>query len=174
MSFNNLYDRISRDPALGELRDGATRIFQMHPDAFMDAFRRLDLDARYTMFAAFAQSISKYSGQSVKHYRHELSPAAQEIFLNAAVNITTDMGWGSWRFVSQTPGEVILNVTNSPFARELNSPKIGPSNFPVCAPILGLTEALGGIIFSNDPLVQEVECAAVNGGDNCQFIAQVL
>ena len=37
MSSNRLYDRISRDPALGELRDGQTRLFLMRADAFMDA-----------------------------------------------------------------------------------------------------------------------------------------
>ncbi len=66
----------------------------MRADAFMDAFRRLDEDARYSMFSAFAQSIAEHSGQSVKHYRHELGPAAREILLNAAVNMAADMGWG--------------------------------------------------------------------------------
>ena len=70
MTSNHFYDRISRDPSLGELRDGNTRLFLTRADAFMDAFRRLDDDARYTIFSAFAQSIAEHSGQSVKHYRH--------------------------------------------------------------------------------------------------------
>ena len=77
---NRLYDRLTRDPALGELRDGNTRLLLMRADAFMGAFARLDDDARYAMFAAFAQSIAAHSGQSAKHYRHELGPAAREIF----------------------------------------------------------------------------------------------
>jgi hypothetical protein len=117
MSSNRLYDRISRDPALGELRDGQTRLFLMRADAFMDAFKRLDDDARYTMFAAFAESVAEHSGQSVKHYRHELGPAAREIFLNAAVNLAADMGWGGWRFGPHTPGEMTLDVANSPVCR---------------------------------------------------------
>ena len=97
MTSNRLYDRISRDPFMGELRDGNTRLFLMRADGFMDDFRRLDEDARYSMFSAFAQSIAEHSGQSVKHYRHELGPAAREIFLNAAVNMAADMGWGAGR-----------------------------------------------------------------------------
>ncbi len=173
MSSNRLYDRISRDPALGELRDGPTRLFLMRADAFMDAFRRLDDDARYTMFAAFAESIAEHSGQSVKHYRHELGPAAREIFLNAAVNLAADMGWGGWRFGPHTPGEMTLDVTSSPFAEGHDHAENGASDCPVCAPILGLTEALGGIIFSVDPDVEEIECAAVTGGDTCRFVARM-
>ena len=168
MSSNRLYDRLSRDPALGELRDGNTRLFLMRTDAFMDAFKRLDDDARYTMFAAFAQSIAEHSGQSVKHYRHELGPAAREIFLNAAVNMAADMGWGAWSFGPHTPGEMTLDVVNSAFVEGY-----GPADAPVCAPILGMLEALGGIIFSVDPVVEETECAAVTGGDTCRFVARI-
>jgi hypothetical protein len=139
VASNRLYDRLSRDPALGELRDGNTRLFLMRADAFMDAFKRLGEDARYTMFQAFAQSIAEHSGQSVKHYRHELGPAAREIFLNAAVNMAADMGWGGWSFGPHTPGEMTL----------------------------------GGIIFSVDPVVEEIECAAVTGGETCRFVARI-
>ena len=199
MSSNRLYDRISRDPALGELRDGPTRLFMMRADAFMDAFQRLDDDARYTMFAAFARSIAEHSGQSVKHYRHELGPAAREIFLNAAINLAADMGWGAWAFGPHTPGEITLDVRNSPFVEgyraggangtegasgtdgahhsesgtEGVTDTEGASGIPVCAPILGLAEALGGIVFSVDPDVEEIECAAVTGGDTCRFVARM-
>ena len=168
MSSNRLYDRISRDPALGELRGGQTRLFLMQADAFMDAFKRLNDDARYTMFAAFARSITEHSGQSVEHYRDAFGPAAREIFLNAAINIAADMGWGGWRLGPHTPGEMTIDVTNSPFAEGH-----GSSDVPVCAPILGLAEALGGIIFSVDPVVEEIECAAVSGGDTCRFVARI-
>jgi hypothetical protein len=50
LSTNRLYDRISRNPALGELRDGNTRLFLMRADAFS----RLDGEARLTMFTACA------------------------------------------------------------------------------------------------------------------------
>jgi hypothetical protein len=183
MSSNQLYDRISRDPALGELRDGPTRLFLMRADAFMDAFQRLDDDARYTMFAAFARSIAEHSGQSVKYYRHELGPAAREIFLNAAINLAADMGWGAWAFGPHTPGEITLVVRNSPFVEgyraggangtEGVTDTEGASGIPVCAPILGLAEALGGIVFSVDPDVEEIECAAVTGGDTCRFVARM-
>lgn len=168
MIQNRLYDRLAADPALGELRDGNTRFFLMRADAFMDAFRRLDDDARYTMFAAFAQAIAEHSGQSVKHYRHELGPAAREIFLNAAVNMAADLGWGAWTFGPHIPGEMTLEVRNSPFAEGY-----GPSDTPVCAPILGMVEALGGIIFSIDPVCEETECAAATGGDICRFVARL-
>tara|TARA_R110000787_G_scaffold43075_3_gene105668 strand:- start:280 stop:789 length:510 start_codon:yes stop_codon:yes gene_type:complete len=168
VSANRLYERVARDPALGELRDGNTRYFLMRADAFMDAFARLDEDARYTMFAAFAASIAKHAGQSVKHYRHELGPAAREIFLNAAVNLAADMGWGAWKFGPSTPGEIALEVRNSPFAEGY-----GKSDGPVCAPILGMIEALGGIVFAVDPACEEHECAAVSGGEVCRFVARL-
>ena len=117
---------------LGELRDGQTRLFLMRADAFMDAFKRLDDDTRYTMFAAFAESVAEHSGQSVKHYRHELGPAAREIFLNAAVNLAADMGWGGWRFGPHTPGEMTLDVANSPLPRATARP-----TFPSARPYSG-------------------------------------
>lgn len=168
MSSNRLYDRMTRDPALGELRDGNTRLFLMRADAFMGAFARLDADARYTMFAAFAQAVAEHAGQSVKHYRHELGPAAREIFLNAAVNLAADMGWGAWAFGPPTPGAMTLEVRGSPFAEGY-----GTSDVPVCAPILGMVEALGGIVFSIDPACTETECAAVTSGEVCRFTARL-
>lgn len=140
----------------------------MRADAFMDAFARLDEDARYTMFAAFAQSVAAHAGQSAKHYRHELGPAAREIFLNAAVNLAADMGWGAWSFGPSLHGEIALEVRNSPFAEGY-----GKSSRPVCAPIVGLLEALGGIVFTVDPVCAETECAAVTGGDVCRFTARL-
>ena len=65
------------------------------------------------MFSAFAKSIAEHSGQSVKQYRRELGPAALEIFLKAAVNITAYMGWGGWTFRPNTPGEMALDVAKS-------------------------------------------------------------
>ena len=168
MPPNRLYDRISCDPALGELRDGQTRLCLMQPDAFMDAFKRLNEDTRYAMFAAFAESVAKHSGQSVNFYRRDLVPAAREIFLNAAVNLAADMGWGGWRFDPHARDEITLNVTNSPFAKGH-----GKTNIPACTPILELTEALGGIIFTVDPVVEEVECAAVSSSDICRFVARL-
>ena len=167
MSTNSLYDRMSRDPALGELRDGNTRLFLMRADAFMDAFRRLDEEARYNMFTACAQAIAEHSGQSVKYYRHELGPAAREIFLNAAVNMVADMGWGHWAFGPHTPGEITLDVVSSPFVEGY-----GEATAPVCAPVLGMIEALAGIIFSVDPVVEEIACAAVTGCNTCKFVAR--
>ena len=164
MSTNRLYDRMSRDPALGELRDGNTRLFLMRADAF----HRLDEEARFTMFAACAQAIAEHSGQSIKYYRHELGPAAREIFLNAAVNMVADMGWGHWAFGPHTPGEMTLDVANSPFVEGY-----GEAKAPVCAPVLGMIEALAGIIFSVDPVVEEVECAAMTSGDSYKFVARL-
>ena len=168
MSPNQLYDRISRDPALGELRDGQTRLFLMQADVFMDAFKRLDDNTRYAMFAAFAKSVAKHSGQTVTHYPHGLGSAAREIFLNAASNLAADMGWGTWRFGPNTPGGITLDVANSPFVEWH-----GNSDVPVCTPILELVEALGGIIFSVDPVIQEFECAAMTGRDTCQFVTRM-
>lgn len=173
MAYNRLYDRLTRDPALGELRDGNTRYFLMRADAFMDAFTRLDEDARYTMFAAFAQSIARHCGQPAKYYRHELGPAAREIFLNAAVNMAADLGWGAWTFGPPVPGEMTLEVRNSPFAEGYLKAGDGRSGCPVCAPILGLLEALGGIVFTIDPDCAETECAAVTGSDVCRFAARL-
>ena len=61
-----------------------------------------------------------------------------------------------------------LDVTNSPFVEGH-----GVSETPICAPILGMIEALGGIIFSVDPVVEEVECAVVTRGDTCRFVARI-
>jgi len=46
VSTNRLYNRISQDRALGDMRDGNTRLFLMWADTFMGAFGRLDDEAR--------------------------------------------------------------------------------------------------------------------------------
>ena len=164
MTSNRLYDRISRDPSMGELRDGNTRLFLMRADAFMDAFRRLDEDARYSMFSAFAQSIAEHSGQSVKHYRHELGPAAREIFLNAAVNMAADMGWGAGR--SAEYPEYNAQVANSPLSKVMAYRK-HRSAHP------RHDRGAWRDHFFRRSGRQRVECAAVTGGDTCLFVARI-
>ena len=120
------------------------------------------------MFSAFAKSIAEHSGQSVKQYRRELGPAALEIFLKAAVNITAYMGWGGWTFRPNTPGEMALDVAKSTLPE-----KRGRSEPPAYGSMLGMMEAQGGVIFSVDPIVVETECVAVTGDGGGRFIVRM-
>ncbi len=56
------------------------------------------------------------------------------------------------------------DVANSPFVEGYGE---------ATAPVLGMIEALAGIIFSVDPVVKEVECAAVTSGDTFKFVARL-
>jgi hypothetical protein len=75
------------------------------------------------------------------------------------------LGWGVWTYRPANPERFELDVANSPFAHGH-----GPSDHPVCWPIVGMLTAIGELVHDRPVHVEVTACAAMSGG-NCRFLA---
>jgi uncharacterized protein len=156
--------RLSFDPANGELRDGDTRYVMLRGDSLMGLFKWLPEPARADAFRAFAASVAEHGARSAARYRAEDGDAWKLLATIAAT--APQLGWGIWRFSSVGAGELQLEVINSPFARGY-----GASSETVCAPIAGMFSAAASIALGTPVQVEEDLCAAA-GGNVCRFSAR--
>jgi predicted hydrocarbon binding protein len=154
--------RLTFDPARGEIRDQARRYLMMRPDVLMGMLRRLDVSLRRAVLDALAASVAAHGKDSVLAY---LAHAGDEGLLQAMADAAADLGWGRWRFV-QAPDGLELTVENSPFAGGF-----GYAGHAVCAPIAGMLQAVAEVLFACRATSTERTCAAA-GASFCTFRAQ--
>lgn len=158
MSFR---DRLTLDPQRGEHRDGAMRYMLLKPEALMGIALHLPDDMRPAVFQAMADSVFAAGGASARAYR--ASGARDGDALLATIAETApQLGWGIWTFV-RTSNTITLEVENSPFAQGH-----GPSDHPVCAMIVGMLRAVGGMVLDTEVQVREIDCAAI-ASSHCRF-----
>ncbi len=154
-------DRLVFDAARGEYRDGDIRYLMLRPDALMGLFAELPAAMRDAALAAFARSITRFGGRSARSY--QAAGAADADALLATIAATApQLGWGIWDLARDAAG-LALTVRNSPFAAGA-----GPSPGPVCAPIVGMLRAVGGMVLDGEAAAHETECAAA-GAPCCRF-----
>lgn len=155
-------DRLVWDAGRGEIHDRNIPYLLIRPDSLMGIFRFLPQVDRPAAFEAFAQSIAHHGRGSAESYR---SPGAAEAdaLLTTISETAPELGWGVWTLERNGENSLRLNVENSPFASGY-----GKSDAPVCAPIRGMLEAVGGLIFGADMIAQETDCAAT-GAPHCAF-----
>ena len=156
--------RLSFDPAKGELRDGDTRYVMLREDSLMGLFKRLPGPARADALKAFAASLGEHGARSAARYLATDGDAGNLLATIAAT--APQLGWGIWRFSRTDVGELRLEVSNSPFARGY-----GASPETVCAPITGMLAAVAAIAFGTPAEAEETLCAAA-GGAVCRFSAR--
>jgi len=156
--------RLTFDPASGELRDGDTRYVMLREDSLMGLFRRLSEPARVDAFKAFATSVAEHGARSAARYRARDGDAGNLLATIAAT--APQLGWGVWHFSRAEAGELHLEVNNSPFASGY-----GTSSEAVCAPITGMFAAVASIVFGEPAQAEENLCAAA-GGAVCRFSAR--
>lgn len=157
-------DRLVFDVERGELRDGPVRYLLIRQDTLVGLFQRLSLPAQRAALQAFAQAVEERGGQSIDRYQ-EFTPPDRLVALVAKT--ASQLGWGSWRFDRSVPGQLALEVENSPF-REL----AGDLREPACAPISGMLRALAARILGGPVTIDEVICAGA-GGACCRFRARL-
>ncbi|HEX7438655.1 MAG TPA: 4-vinyl reductase [Caldimonas sp.] len=157
--------RLTFDLASGELRDGDTRYLILREDSLMGLFRRLPEPARTDAFRAFAASVAEHGARSAARYREREGDAGDLLATIAAT--AAQLGWGVWRFSRAEPGELQLEVKNSPFAHGY-----GASPEAVCAPIAGMFSAVASIVFDAPVQATEDLCASA-GGAVCRFSARL-
>jgi predicted hydrocarbon binding protein len=156
--------RLSFDPARGELRDGDTHYVILREDSLMGLFKRLPEPARTDALEAFAASVTEHGARSAARYLAGGGDAADML---ATIDATApQLGWGVWRFSRTAAGELHLEVKNSPFAHGY-----GASPDAVCAPITGMFAAAASIVFDAPVQAEEDLCASA-GGTVCRFSAR--
>ena len=155
MSFR---ERLRIDPEAGTTHAVDVRYMMIRPDALMGIFARLSPPAREAAMQAFKASIVERGGHSAANYveRH-----GTEALLGVIEATAADLGWGRWRF-SQDEAGLTLRVENSTFAEGATF------DGPVCHPIAGMCEVVGGLFLRGAVDVRETACARVSGGD-CAF-----
>ncbi|MEL6210792.1 MAG: V4R domain-containing protein [Pseudomonadota bacterium] len=160
MSFR---DRVAWDGETGAYHDGSIRYMFLRPDALMGILHALPEAQRPAVLKAMATSIRRAGGQSARSY----GAADAEALLSTIAETAPQLGWGRWQFVRPTATLLDLTVENSPFVGGY-----GPSDGPVCAPIVGMLGAVAEMVFGADAHTEEVQCAAT-GTANCRFVAEV-
>lgn len=156
---DDVSSRIRLDRATGALSDGSTRYVMIRADGLMGAF--IGTAARGSL-TALRESVYRHGRKSLMHYQseHGSDPA---VLMATAAHMAATLGWGVWVFSRPGPTELKLTVHNSPFAEA-----VGASEVPLCAPILGMTRAVGELVLGGAVDARERECAAC-GAVNCEF-----
>jgi predicted hydrocarbon binding protein len=164
MSTASFRERLAFDDGNGALMDQTRRYMLIRPEALMGVFRRLPEPARRQALQAFAESIVEQGSDSARAY------AAMEgggpALARTVAATAPQLGWGIWTF-NIGPDAIWLTVRNSPFAAGF-----GPSDTPVCHPILGMVEAVSTMILGRISQVRETDCAAC-GSACCHFEARL-
>jgi len=155
-------DRVVFDAERGEYLDNGMRYMMIRPDAVMGILHELDPAMRQPVLEAFARSITKAGGKSAASYQ-SMGAADADALLTTIQGTAPELGWGRWTLRRVDAG-LDLTVENSPFVQGF-----GPSETPVCYPIVGMLTAVGRMVFGTDVSVAEVACAAMADQDVCRF-----
>lgn len=167
-----LQDRLLFDTERGQVLDQDRRYILMRADVLMGMFSELPEHSRADVLQAFARSVFRHGGKSVSAYALGVGNAPEALFNTAGAGAAS-LGWGVWTFELR-PRECILRVKNSPFARAA-----GPSQRPVCAPILGMFQAVCSHAWQRPVAVLETRCCACandhppHTGEECTFHASL-
>jgi uncharacterized protein len=155
-------DRLVWDPSRGEIHDRDIPYLLIRPDSLMGIFRFLPEADRPAAFEAFARSIAHHGRGSAESYQ-SLGADQADALLATIAQTAPQLGWGVWTLSRAGLDSLSLNVENSPFAAGY-----GDSDVPVCAPIRGMLEAVGGLVFGTEMTARETACAAA-GAPSCVF-----
>jgi len=164
---NTLRERLRFDTDNGQVLDEDRRYVLMRADVLMGLFSELPEQTRMDTLAALSRSVFRHGSNSVRAYAQSLGSASDEL-LNAVGMGAASLGWGVWSF-EHGSDSCILRVKNSPFARAA-----GPSPHPLCAPILGMFQAVCSHVWQQPATVLETSCCGCNphaAGDECTFQA---
>lgn len=159
-------NRLVWDSSRGEIHDRDIPYLLIRPDSLMGIFRFLPAADRPAAFEAFARSIAHHGRGSAESYQ-SLGAHQAAALLATIAETAPQLGWGIWTLARAGDGGLSLSVDNSPFAAGF-----GDSDEPVCAPIRGMLEAVGGLVFGADMTAREVACAAM-GAPHCVFDVHV-
>ncbi len=167
-----LRERLFFDTERGQVLDQDRRYVLMRADVLMGLFSELPEHSRADALAALSRSVFRHGGNSVRAYALGTDSAPEALFKTVGMGAAS-LGWGVWTF-EHGLNTCILRVKNSPFARAAS-----PSQHPLCAPILGMFQAVCSHAWQRPATVLETRCCACTGehpstaGEECIFHASV-
>jgi hypothetical protein len=147
----------------GSIADGDIRYLLLRTDSLMQFFKRLGRDARLEALNAFAISLADNGRKSIQERMRRLNLSPAQLYDEMARSSGSQLGWGVWTYRRSDARSFEVEVANSPFVHGF-----GPSDHPVCFPITGMLQAVGGLVLNAPVRVEETSCAAVSGG-SCHF-----
>jgi uncharacterized protein len=162
-AVSSFRDRLSFDADNGALMDQTRRYMLIRPEALMGVFRRLPEAERRQALEAFAASIVEQGSDSARAYA--AMEGGGEALARTVAATAPQLGWGIWD-MQVSPASIRVAVKNSPFAVGF-----GPSESPVCHPIVGMLRAVSSMLFGCEAVVQETACVSC-GSDACRFEAR--
>ena len=160
MPVDDFKSRLTLIEDTGTWMDQNRRYLLIRPDGLMGMFRLLPPQERLMAFEALARSITQQGGDSARAYL--AMGGTGEALLRTITETAPQLGWGCWTF-SRLGTSLTLAVVNSPFAAGY-----GPSDQPVCYPIIGMLRAVGEMVLQGPVSVSETECASM-GAARCLF-----
>lgn len=156
-------DRLEWDSEKGAIHDRDIPYLLIRPDSLMGIFAFLPVSVRAAAFEAFARSIAYFGRGSAESYQ-TLGAEQADALIETIAATAPQLGWGVW-YLTRTAAGLSLEVENSPFAAGY-----GDSDVPVCAPIRGMLEAVGGLVASGSVIARETGCVS-QGAATCTFEA---
>ena len=160
--MSGFWERATKDPDKGEIKDGETRYVMFRTDVIAALVNQLPKDTRHAILESFAKAVNENGGKSLSRYL-EMVDGDIDALLATVEATAPSLGWGVWHF-EKTAQKLSLEVENSPFTHF-----DAPPNAPSCAPILGMFTALAELIFER-AIVNEERCGA-DGAGACLFSA---
>lgn len=164
----NFNERLVRDLAIGEIRDGAARYLMIRADTLMGLFKRLAEGERKAALEALQASTIENGARSALAYQMALADEDRLQLLDVIAATAPQLGWGSWSFSDVSPSGFALEVRNSPFAAGF-----GRAPHPVCHAITGMLTASGALALGQAVSARETRCAAAVGEGPCRFEVKV-
>jgi predicted hydrocarbon binding protein len=148
----------------GGIHDGEIRYLLLRSDSLMGLFKQLDRGARMQAFQAFAESLAENGRKSIEARMRRTNLSGAQLYDNLTKSSGSHLGWGVWTYRRTNPEQFEVDVANSPFAHGY-----GPSDHPVCFPIVGMLTAIGELVHGRPVHVEETACAAMSGA-SCHFL----
>jgi predicted hydrocarbon binding protein len=148
----------------GSIEDGDIRYLLLRTDSLMGVFKRLDPTVRMQAFQAFADSLAENGRKSIEARMRRMNLSGAQLYDDLAKSSGSHLGWGVWTYRRTNAERFEVDVANSPFAHGY-----GPSDHPICWPIVGMLTAIGELVHGRPVHVEETACAAVSGG-SCHFV----
>lgn len=147
-----LHERLAFDIARGQVLDGDRRYVLMRADVLMGMFELMPPQLRAQALQACAASVTQYGIDSVRAYQRMANLEGEQLFETVGAGAAS-LGWGTWTFEHQGQS-CRLRVRNSPFAAAARG-----MGHPVCAPIVGMLEAVCTVAWGGPCDAREMSCS---------------
>jgi len=149
---------MSHEAGGGRLLHGGARFLLIRPETLMGLQRALE-----ARLGAEAAEVLVAGGRAGGSRAATTLGGDARTRVEALLRMGAEIGWGHFALERLTHSELVVTVSNSPFAEAH-----GPAERPVCHLTRGVLLALAETVFAPPVAVRESACAAT-GAARCRF-----